>query len=138
MRLVIPTTASPRIYTPSSRTQPANWLPHSLDSRSKRGSVLTVVLQTLDGNTLEEIIPKRAVLNGILPFGDPSFPLLRFVDEYGDTLFSTSQMEGFLPEWNVLIARAANDDEKETLLQIRRLAEKCKEEPHTFLRFAGD
>jgi hypothetical protein len=100
--------------------------------------VLTVALQTLDGKKLGEVIPTRTILNRIIPFGDPSFPLLRFVDEYGDTLFSTSQMEGFLPEWNVLITRAANDDEKEVLLQIRRLAEKCKAEPHTFLRFGGD
>jgi hypothetical protein len=62
---------------------------------------LSVIWQTLNGKRFEEIHPMKAELNRLLPiFDDQSFPLLRLIDPYGDTLFSSNQMHGFIPEWD--------------------------------------
>jgi len=77
-------------------------------------------------------------LDRILPIGDESYPLLRYVDEYGDTIFNGRQMPQFLKEWDLIMDRAKSQDERESLLQVRRLAEECQKHPHLFLRFIGD
>lgn len=78
-------------------------------------------------------------LNRLLPtFDDLSYPLLRLIDPYGDTLFSSNQMHGFLPEWDRLIAGISENEDRKFLQSIRAVAETCKKNPHTFLRFRGD
>lgn len=99
---------------------------------------LKVVLQTADGKRLAEAVPPAAALNRLLPIGDASFPLLRFVDPYGDTIFNGVQMQGVLPELNRLSQRVIDNQESEFLLIVNGMAERCKKEPHTFLRFIGD
>jgi hypothetical protein len=100
---------------------------------------LWVVLQTLDGKRLDEAAPPAVALNRVLPsFEDESFPMLRFIDPYGNTLFNTNQMFGFLSEWDRLIG-AINDDEiSKFMMRVRSMAERCQKNPHTFLRFIGD
>jgi hypothetical protein len=51
-----------------------------------------VVLQTIEGKRLDEASPASSVLNRLLPFGDVSFPLLGFIDPYGNTIFNGTQM----------------------------------------------
>jgi hypothetical protein len=64
---------------------------------------ITVVRQTIDGKRLDEAVPRNAALNRLLPIPeDTSFPMIRFIDPFGDTLFSSNQMIGFLPEWDRL------------------------------------
>jgi len=99
---------------------------------------LKVVLQTIDGKRLAEAVPPKAALNRLIPFGDVSFPLLRFVDPYGDTIFNGAQMRGFLPEWSRLIQGVTDKQDSEFLLSVRSMAEKCEKEPHILLRFIGD
>ena len=99
---------------------------------------LKVALQTIRNVSRREVLPPRALLNRILPIGDESYPLLQYVDEYGNTIFNGRQMRQFLKEWDLLMSRAESQDERESLLQIRRLAEECEEHPHLFLRFIGD
>jgi hypothetical protein len=104
---------------------------------------LWVVHQDLKGKRYDEASPEDAALNRLLPFGDSSFPLLGYIDPYGDTLFSSTQMRIFLPEWDVLIQQTSNEDDRhendlQFLLRVRAMAERCKSEPLTFLRFIGD
>jgi hypothetical protein len=100
---------------------------------------LKVVLQTIDGKRLEEAVPKNATLNRVLPtFEDVSFPMLRFVDPYGNTIFSTNQMQGFLPEWDRLSQGVTAEEDSQFLARVRQMAERCRKNPHTFLRFNGD
>lgn len=99
---------------------------------------LKVVLQTIDGKRLVEAVPPNAILNRLLPFGDSSFPMLQFVDPYGDTLFNGAQMQGFLPEWNRLTQRVTDKQESEFFQTVCSMAGRCKKEPHILLRFIGD
>jgi hypothetical protein len=64
---------------------------------------LKVVLRTLDGKRFDEAVATNAALDRVLPVPeDLSFPMLRFIDPHGSTVFNGSQMRGFLPEWDRL------------------------------------
>jgi hypothetical protein len=99
---------------------------------------LWVVLQTIEGKRLDEAAPVGAALNRLLPFGNSSFPLLGFIDPYGNTIFNGTQMQTFLPEWDALVQGVMNEQDLEFLHKVRAMAERCKAEPHIFLRFIGD
>ncbi len=71
----------------------------------------------------------------VLPdFEDRRYPLLRLVDPYGDTIFSTYQMAGVLAELESLRSETGNV----LLDQLIRLAERCRSRPHSYLAFIGD
>jgi hypothetical protein len=59
---------------------------------------LKVVLQTLDGKRVDEAVAANAALDRVLPVPkDLSFPMLRFIDPHGSTVFNGRQMCGLLP-----------------------------------------
>jgi hypothetical protein len=101
---------------------------------------ITVALQTIDNKKLEHIVPNAldTMINDWLPFGDSSYPMLQYIDEYGDTVFNRLQMRGFLVEWDRLTQTLTNLNQRKIALDIRRLAEKCQGKPQTYLRFIGD
>ena len=99
---------------------------------------IKVALQTLKGDKKEEIVPPSAILNRILHFEDPAFPLLGLIDEYGNTLFNSNQMIRLLVEWDALMKRVGHSDDEEVFTRVRAICETCMREPHTFVRFIGD
>lgn len=100
---------------------------------------IKAVLQTVDGRQRdEEVIDPNYALARIWPVGDPEFPLLQYIDLYGDTVFNRQQMEQVVKELDILIANASTDEQKEILQRIQALAMRCKKRPHWFLRFVGD
>jgi len=100
---------------------------------------LWVVLQGIDRTRrLDEAFPSKTVLERLLPLGDASFPMLGFIDPYGNTLFSGVQMQLFIPEWDRLTESVTDDDDQKFLLKVREMAERCMNQPQTFLRFVGD
>jgi hypothetical protein len=84
------------------------------------------------------VIPFNTVLELLLPFGDTSFPMLGFIDPYGNTLFNSAQMQLFIPEWDRLMRNVTDQEDLRFLQKVREMAESCKAKPHTFLRFVGD
>jgi hypothetical protein len=101
---------------------------------------IKVALQTIDNRKLEQIVPNalETVINDWLPFGDSAYPMLQYIDEYGDTIFNGLQMREFLEEWDRLTQTLTNPDQRKIVLDIRQLAEKCQRRPQTYLRFIGD
>jgi hypothetical protein len=77
-------------------------------------------------------------LNRCLPIGDESFPLLRYVDPYGNVVFNHLQMQQLLEEINSLISGCSDQESKDLLENVRELAEKCRSSNHLYLRFRGD
>ena len=67
---------------------------------------------------------------------DDSFHFLPFIDFYDDTVFNRSQMTPFLAEWRRL--RPTNDQERDFLVKVERLADKVATEAHLYLKFVGD
>lgn len=63
---------------------------------------------------------------------DESYPLLRFIDPYGDTVFNRMEMQQFLREWRRLSTLARTPDQTGIVRRIERMARRCQEEPHTY------
>jgi hypothetical protein len=99
---------------------------------------LKVVLQNIRNVARGQVIPSGGLLERIPPFNDESFPLLQFIDEYGNTVFNGLQMRQFIKEWELIMSRAETEEEIDCLLHVRYLAEECQNHPHLFLRFIGD
>jgi hypothetical protein len=74
----------------------------------------------------------------IWPIADSSFPLLQYIDPYGNTIFNGAQMPQVKNELSLLIERAPKQEQKEVLRLVLDLATVCGKHPHLFLRFHGD
>jgi len=80
--------------------------------------------------------PPRKLLP--LPSPDDSrFPLLRGVDPYGDTVFSSTQMRSLVPELEALWTQARTG-ERALVDEILEMARTCWKGPHRTLVFIGD
>lgn len=67
-------------------------------------------------------------------FDDQRYPLLRLVDPYGDTIFSSYQMVGLLAE---LQARLTETGDSSLAVAIAA-GERCQAKSRTWLVFIGD
>ena len=101
---------------------------------------ISVALQNIYSQKKEQIVPdaRDVVINDFIPFEDPTYPMLQYIDEYSSTIFNVSQMRGFLVEWDRLVQTLTDPKQREVALEIRRLAEKCQKNPQTYLCFNGD
>jgi len=68
---------------------------------------------------------------------EASFPLLRFVAPYGDTVFNRLQAAELVTELHRFEA-LLGADERGFLRAAIQLAEHCAASPHHYLRFEGD
>jgi hypothetical protein len=66
-----------------------------------------------------------------------STPMLDRIDLYGTLELSWDDMPQFLDEVGQLLAVAVNDQEREVLEAVRRLAERCRDDRTMALRFVG-
>jgi hypothetical protein len=100
---------------------------------------ITIRFQNEQGDTIEEFYDIKNILHRLLPtFDDESFCCLRFIDWYGDTTFNGLQMDLFLAELDRISIKAVGSEEKTMVENIRRLAQKCQDSVHTYLKFIGD
>lgn len=100
---------------------------------------LSIVLQDERGARVDGVLDPTNVLHRLLPTaGDTSSRCLRYVDWYGDTVFNRLQMGDVLDELQTLFRNARAGEEKELLGRIIDLANKCKREPHLYVKFSGD
>ena len=99
-----------------------------------------VLLQEGVGKILEVInYPFDTPNHRLCPeWRDPDFPLLAYIDPYGDTVFNPLQMEPFLAEWRCLYPKAETLSEQKFLQDVERLALRCQNEIDLYLKFFGD
>jgi hypothetical protein len=100
---------------------------------------IKATLQNIDGTRrLGSVVDSDGGLNRSLPLGDQSFPLLQYVDPYGNTMLNCLQMPQLLEELQVLISRCSDQESKSLLERVRELALECRNARHLYLRFVGD
>lgn len=86
------------------------------------------------GEAVETLQPRGANISALLPdHEDLSFPLLRLVDPYDDTEFSSSQMLGLIPE----LERLYQESNDPLLRQVIGLADLSRTHGY-YLAFIGD
>ena len=64
--------------------------------------------------------------------------MLASIDPYGDTIFNRLQMERFLSEWVDVAAKPRTSEERTLVQEIEKLAHRCQDEVHVYLKFIGD
>lgn len=99
---------------------------------------LRIILQTINGKKIEDVVDWEYTLADLWPFGDQSYPLLQYLDPYGNTFFNGIQMPEVQKELDLLITRTVTEAQNDILRRIYGLTERCHKQPHTFLRFRGD
>ncbi len=99
---------------------------------------ISVAPQNIHNEEKKVIHPPAGVLNRLLPLVDLKFPLLQYIDEYGNKIFNGNQMAQLLRELEVVAQRATTEEEKQAFQRIRDVALECQAIPHLFVRFIGD
>jgi hypothetical protein len=107
-------------------------------THSEHTGAISVTLQTIDGKKLRSVTRTSGILDRVLPIGDPRFPVLRYIDPYGNTIFNGEQMYPLVEELDRLAEEFSTVEENDLLSQVRELAVYCRDHPHIFLRFIGD
>ncbi len=98
---------------------------------------MAVVLRSNRGATLRELSHDGAQLAQLLANArSASFPYLRFIDEYGITVFSPMQMQALLTDLEQLaqITPEASD----LLAELVSIARQCESVTHSQMVFIGD
>jgi hypothetical protein len=99
-----------------------------------------IELQDELGGRLAGVDDPRCLLDKLLPepgHGD-DYPFLRSIDPYGDTTFNGLQMPRLLKEWAIVSLKARTPDEQAIVSAVESLADRCRDEVHTYLKFIGD
>lgn len=79
--------------------------------------------------------PDGADVGSMLPgCDDLTYPMLRLVDPYSETLFNSYQMSGLIPEVQALLTTSGDP----LIAQLLGLAEQVAARPGAFLVFIGD
>ena len=100
---------------------------------------LGIELQDERGTQLDMVTDPKNYLGRLLPqHDDPVHPMLASIDFYGDTVFNRMQMDGFLTEWAEVSGKGHRAEERELISAIEKLARRCRDEVHLYLKFIGD
>ncbi len=100
--------------------------------------IINIVLEDENGEPIEQVEGRVYLLSQFLPYEDQSSQCLRFIDPYGDTVFNSLQMKPFIAEWEQVANKAKTEEEKTLAERVKNLAERCRREPHLYLKFYGD
>lgn len=68
----------------------------------------------------------------------PGLIMLQGIDPYQNTTFNNAQLKFFLRVWETLAFRLTTAEDKLAWERVRSFAQRCLEEPHTYLKFIGD
>ena len=92
-----------------------------------------------DGKLIEEILdPEMCISHLLLRMDLTGTTCLRFVDPYGDTTFNQRQIPTLIEELKSALPKVSEHRVKDHLRRVIELAEKCRGEIHTYLKFYGD
>lgn len=96
-------------------------------------------LQDELGNVLESVLDPNGLMSALLKTA-PSNDLvcLPYIDPYGDTTFNRLQITALIAELRAAISRQCNEAIVAHARAVLRLAEKCLDEVHVYLKFVGD
>ncbi|MEZ0224407.1 MAG: hypothetical protein ACAH83_07640 [Alphaproteobacteria bacterium] len=97
-------------------------------------------LETERGEVLQSLLDPEGTMARLLsPYCNINvYPMLGSIDPYGDTVFNRIQMGLFLGEWSKVLAKNLSPEERVVADQIEKLAQRCRDEVHLYLKFIGD
>lgn len=100
---------------------------------------LSIALEDEHGTRIDGVDDPTNSLHRLLPPAeDLSSRCLRYIDWYGDTVFNRCQIGDVLSELQLLLGKTRTHGERTLIDRIIGLAQKCRDEPHLYLKFYGD
>jgi hypothetical protein len=99
----------------------------------------TIKLEDNLGNTLDVLYDSVFLVDDILvSISQKQRGLLQHIDPYGDTVFNGIQVEAMMPELDAAFLVPKSKEATEILEALKRMAIKCNEDVHQFIKFFGD
>lgn len=99
---------------------------------------ITITLEGENGNEIESF-DDNDLLQTIIPnYNDLSSYCLRFIDLYGDNTFNNLQLPELVRELEQKLRVSLSFEKTELVENIIRLAHRCKNDVHLYLKFYGD
>ena len=92
-----------------------------------------------NGTRIEKILDSQMCISHLVLKTDVAgTTCLRFIDPYGDTTFNQLQIPILIDELKLAFEKVRDDRIREHLSRVIALAEKSRNEVHTYLKFYGD
>jgi hypothetical protein len=102
--------------------------------KTERGEIRTG-LDDPSGGTFDAAGDFDRLLPGLT---NEDYPMLRYVDRYGYTIFNRLQMDPLIAELKRLLPLAEPGSEERGLRRLIAMAEQCRLSVHHYLWFDGD
>jgi hypothetical protein len=99
---------------------------------------IEIILQRENGEAVDQVLDFHSDLGRIWPIGGEAFPLLQYIDPYGNTIFNGPQMGEVIRELDSLAVSATTEAARSLLTEVRGLAVRCRNNEHLYLKFVGD
>jgi hypothetical protein len=99
---------------------------------------ISIQLEDEGGNIEGESLEDTFLFRTIPLATDSSYACLRFIDPYGNTIFNRLQMPVLIDELDRIARAAETREDKLFLKELLKLAKRCRDEVHLYLRFIGD
>lgn len=104
------------------------------------GAGISAVVRTERGEQVSGAVRQPLAYDWLLAKGDSAadFPMLFYVDRYGDTVFNRRQVEAVLAEIAVLRSREPSEDRRRAMDDLAYLCHLACQSPHRYLWLLGD
>src|SRR5258708_19734354 len=97
-----------------------------------------VEVRDAQGKALASAQLSRELEAAFPKINNPAYPVLRYLDEYGDTYFNPLQVAQLLKELDMLRSELADDDAVSSLEALADIAQVALKLPHRQLVFIVD
>jgi hypothetical protein len=100
-----------------------------------------VILQDIEGKQISAVYdaPQNDLAHLVMDLDRSEFPLLYFVDPYGETIFNWRQVEALLDgEWQRFQKLAETDEARSLLREIEPLLVAASQGVDLYVKFFGD
>ncbi len=97
-----------------------------------------VNLETERGEVRATVEDPKNLLHRLLEPSISEEPLLAEIDWNGDTVFNRLQIPRFLSQWEILASHSRSLEEAELVDKVKKLAERCADGVHLYVKFIGD
>lgn len=99
---------------------------------------IDLYLQDESGQIIESLLDPASLLSRlVLEAGTGNSHFVGYIDPYGDTIFNRLQMPQLIEELNIAANRTA-PVVAQHIREVLRLAVKCRDAVHLYLKFCGD
>ncbi|MFZ1081886.1 MAG: hypothetical protein WAO19_08170 [Candidatus Kryptoniota bacterium] len=90
------------------------------------------------GKKLDGILDEKMILPKLIPYFDPAFPLIRYIDLYGNTVFNQVQLPEVISELRKLSENIQIDEHRQFLDRIIEFISDAQNRVHLYIKFYGD